>query len=64
MKFEELIKSAGVSRRYIEQQLSLKPTAVDKWIQGKAKPKITYIRKLAAILNCTDTDIINCFEEE
>lgn len=62
MTFKELRVKAGLKQNDIEKALNLKSSAISKWESGNSVPRIKDMPKLAAILNVTTQEILDCFQ--
>lgn len=62
MQFRELRKQKGFSKQQdLAKACGVKQTTLSKWEQGRARPKIETIKKLAEILGVSTEEILNCF---
>lgn len=52
MTLKKLIENQQTKQDYIATQLGVKQQTISSWCSGRTEPKITYLLKLAKVLNC------------
>lgn len=54
-----LIEASGKDQKQIAIDLDINPPTFNQWVNGKAIPSITTLRRLASYFNKSLTDIVN-----
>lgn len=52
-KFEQLVKSRGITAYRVAKDLGLAPTVFSDWKSGKSKPKADKLKKIADYFGVT-----------
>lgn len=60
----KLRKSEGLTQRYVAYQLDISDKAVSKWENGKSKPTVNELKKLASLYNTSVNDLLENYEDE
>ena len=60
----ELRKNSGLTQRYVAYELDVTDKAVSKWENGKSKPSIDELKKLASLYDISVNDLIEHIEDE
>ena len=56
------INKSGLKNKYITEQLGCHRTEISQWISGRRKPSRDRLKKLAQILKCRMSDLIENIE--
>lgn len=59
--FESLRKSKKVTQVELSKELEITQQAISRWENGKAKPSLDTMRKIADFFKCDLMEVINCF---
>lgn len=57
VKLSEVLKSKGISQRWLAKQVGVYPNTVAQWINGNAKPSLVTAHKVAYVLDVDVSDI-------
>ena len=60
----ELRKNSDLTQRYVAYELEVSDKAVSKWENGKSKPNIDELKKLANLYDVSVSDLIDNMDEE
>ena len=60
----DLRKSNGLTQRYVAYELDVTDKAVSKWENGKSKPTIDELKKIASLYGISINELIDNMEEE
>ena len=55
----KLRRDSGLTQRYVGRQLGVSDKAISKWENGKSKPNIEQIEKLAVLYHVTRDEILD-----
>lgn len=63
MKLKQLLKEKDITASQLARRLFVSVGVVWKWCNDKSKPDISYVGKIAKVLDVAETTILACWEE-
>lgn len=60
-KFNALLKAHRVTPKALAESLGVSRGIVSHWGLGKRRPSEAHITAIAAVLGCSENDVVSCF---
>lgn len=59
----ELVIENNLTQEELAHRMNVTQGAISQWINGISTPRLYNLNKLAQILSCSISDIVNCFKK-
>ncbi len=63
MKLKRLLKEKDVTASQLARRLGISVGVVWKWCNNKSKPDISFVSKIAKILEISEVTVLDCWKE-
>lgn len=63
-KFKEMLKQHNVTQQKLADALGVHQTLISQWCQGKGKPNVYHISKIAKCVGATADEVVSAFTSE